>query len=107
MSGKWIPIGAGRWRLVDTSATAVASRSDAPAILSDHLSLKERRGLKMQLGRDFDSRSRLNAYMKDHDMRFVEKNDRQDRGYRRMKEWIRDTKPGDRGRPPFHAKDKA
>ena len=89
---------------MDTAATAPAS-AEVPFIRKEHLSLKERKGLRLQLGRDFDSRSSLEAYMKDHDMRFIDKGDRQDRARVRMKEWMRDTEPGNRGRPPFQAKD--
>lgn len=71
----------------------------------DTLTEKERRGLKLQLGRDFDSMSQVRAYMKLHDFRFIDKGDRQDRARQRMKEWARETKPGERGRPPFSAKD--
>ena len=99
MRWEWVDAGAGRKRLVDMDAVAV--QSDRNTTHRDTLTAKDRRSLKLQLGRDFDSMSAVRAYMKLHDFRFIDKGDRQDRARTRMKEWIRDTKPGERGRTPF------
>ena len=103
MANVWVPVGAGRWRLVDTGATAVASRQGAPFVRNERLSPKARKALKVQLGRDFDSESSLRAYMKDNDLRFIDPGDNQDKGRKRMAEFMRETKPGDpiRQHPPW------
>lgn len=98
----WVDVGPGRQRLVDVDAKPVKGVS-APYVRPEHLSPKARRALRLQLGRDFDSESSLRAYLRDHDMRFVDKGDNQDKGRKRMQEFMRETRPGDpiRQHPPW------
>jgi hypothetical protein len=97
----WIEIAPGRYRLVDTGATAVASRVDAPFVRNEHISPEERRKLALQLGERFDSESALRRYMKDNGLRLREKGDRMDKIRTARKAWLADTKPGQRGKNPI------
>ena len=99
---QWVDVGAGRQRLVDLD---FKGNADAPLTRRDTLTQKERRGLYLQTGKKFGTMSECRAYMKANDMRFIDRGDRQDRARKRMKEYMRDTKPGDRGRAPFLSKD--
>ena len=96
---KWIKTAEGREVLVDLDFKG--GLADKNLTRRDTLTAKEHRGLKLQLGRDFDSMSQVRAYMKANDMRFIDKGDRQDRARTRMKDWMKNTKPGERGRTPF------
>ena len=99
MKREWIQIANGRWRLVDMDAAPKAT--DRNLTRRDTLTAREKRGLYLQTGQRFGSMSECRAYMKANDMRFIDKGDRQDRARTRMKEWVRDTSPGNRGREPF------
>jgi hypothetical protein len=99
----WIQVGEGRWRLVDTGATAEGTRDNArstPYVRPERLSAKARRALKIQLGVDIDSESALRAHMRDNDLRFVDRGEAVDKTRAERQRWLKETKPGDRGQSP-------
>lgn len=101
MSLVWVKTGAGREVLVDTGKIPVTkSGKHSVYVRPEHLSAKARRALKIQLGVDIDSESSLRRYMKDHDLRFVDRGEKVDKDGKTRKEWIKDTRPGERGRNP-------
>lgn len=96
---KWVKVAEGREVLVPDDYEEPKSVA-APFVRNEHLSAKQRRALRIKLGRDFTSVSELRAHMRDNDLRHVEKGDAVDRASTLRREWIRDTKPGQRGRNP-------
>jgi hypothetical protein len=97
----WVEVAPGRSRLVDTDERPEALRVAAPFVRQERLTAKSRKKLKMQLGRDFDSESQLRAYMRDNGMRFIDNGEKCDDVRRKRKDWLRNTKPGERGKNPF------
>ena len=95
----WVDTGAGRQRLVDTGKSEEKSKHSV-YVRPDHLSAKVRRALKIQLGVDIDSESALRAHMRANDLRFVDRGESVDKVGRTRKEWLRETRAGDRGKNP-------
>ena len=95
---QWVDVGAGRQRLVDID---FKTPEDRATTTRETLTAKERRSLRIRFGKDFKTESELRSHMKANDLRFLEKGERQDRAKRMTKEWLRDTKPGERGKCPM------
>lgn len=95
----WVEVAPGRQRLVDTGAK-VADDATGVYVRPEHLSPRARRALRIQLGRDFDSESSLRSYLKANDMRLIDKGEKVDKVRRSREEWIKGTKPGERGKAP-------
>lgn len=87
----WVEVVPGRWRLVDDKKKTDPAVA-APFVRQERLSAAARRTLKIQTGKDFDSESAARAYMRDNNLRIVERGEARSR-----REWIKGTKPGDRG----------
>jgi hypothetical protein len=95
VSRVWVEVSPGRQRLVEVDTPATGG-SNAPFIRREHLSPKARRALRIQLGRDFDSESSLRAYLKQNDMRLIDKGEKVDKDRKTREAWLKDTKPGQR-----------
>lgn len=97
---RWVQVTEGRWRLVDGDGPPSDPKKPAPFVRNEHIDPAERRKLAIQLGENFDSESALRRYLKDNGMRLRERGDKMDTIRKARKEWLRDTKPGQRGRNP-------
>ena len=94
----WVKTAEGRERLVDLDFKA---KSDRNISRRETLTAKARRALRIQLGRDFTTESELRAHMKQNNLRFVDRGEPQEIARRGTEEYLRDTRPGKRGKNPI------
>lgn len=94
----WVEVAPGRQVLVDTGRKA--QKADQTLSRRECLTQKERKSLYLQTGKKFTTESEARKYLKSQGMRLEERGEPNEAARREQREWLRDTRPGERGPTP-------
>ena len=95
----WVKVKDGREVLMDLAKAPEGARVSAPFIRREGLSKAEQVSYERSLGEWFDSRSQVEAFMKENDFRHVERGEFNDTQRRNLREWVKQP-PEKRGPRP-------